>query len=703
MKKCNYILFQGNIEKLSSFSLINRILVKGLRDLGYKVVVFPIDSEMEVDLPGDIPDIYIFHGHPYDYRSSPGRFNTFILNYEYFQIKKEDEILVSRLNNYFDLVLVSTHFVKDILSKNGIKVPIKLLPWGADRKEYNPFGEPKKIPGLKEFNFVYAGTFTERKGVDILVKAYLQEFSAKDNVSLVIKEAMRWKHFEPWIEKVMGYPAMHKSNSPKIIHINEEDKSLSGYFTAADVGVFPFRGEGFGLPILECIASGRPVIVTKGTGPMDYCSPCNARFIRARKRMSKGKLQLEPDVKHLRLLMREAFEKGKMTNKERTLISNSVNNFTWKRTIKTLDSTIKQIQQKSPNLINLPQNINSQPLVAYSYCQRELTNWKKCSLKIDLLLKRNFRNYTSISFKDDLVLDSIDLIIGQSEFCLENFLKSIELNSNVLKILHQVGTVLQERIAISNRERQKCGVNLIYKRPMELWRNKKECDLSDYIILSSSIAKRYFLRVGYPETKIKILPHGIDAHEPHLRNEIDIMKFLFGGTDSFRKGIRLLFEAWDQLKLKKAELICFTDQGILSSKLLLKYLVRNPSIKIKKLVTYRNFVKEYLNIDCQVLPSFEDSFSLAIGEGMGFGKPAIISADTGISDIITHLHDGYIVKTGSVKELKEAILYFYENREKVKEMGEAAYETARKYSWERFGEEFIHLIKSFYGEGVRLN
>src|SRR3972149_7201744 len=381
MKKCNYILFQGNIEKLSSFTLINRILVKGLRDLGYKVVVFPIDSNKKVDLPKEIPDIYIFHGYPYDYRSSLGWFNIFILNYEYFKIKKEDEILVNRLNNYFDLVLVSTHFVKDTLSENGVNVPIKLLPWGVDGKEYNTLANPKKIPDLKKFNFVYAGTFTERKGLDILVKAYLQEFSAKENVSLVIKEAMRWKHFEPWIEKVMGQPAMHKSNSPKIIHINKEDESLSGYFTASDVGVFPFRGEGFGLPIWECIASGRPVIVTKGTGPMDYCSPENARFIKAKKKMSGGKLQLEPDVKHLRLLMRKAFERGKMRDEERVAVSKSVGKFTWERTIDALDSIIQQIPQKTSSLKNKSGKIHSHPIVAYTYYQKGVTSWKKYSLK----------------------------------------------------------------------------------------------------------------------------------------------------------------------------------------------------------------------------------------------------------------------------------------------------------------------------------
>jgi len=82
---------------------------------------------------------------------------------------------------------------------------------------------------------------------------------------------------------------------------------------------------------------------------------------------------------------------------------------------------------------------------------------------------------------------------------------------------------------------------------------------------------------------------------------------------------------------------------------------------------------------------------------MGFGESAIVSADTGISDIITHLHDGYIVKTGSVEGLKEVILYFYENRKKIRGMGEAAYKTATKYSWKCFGQTFIHLIKSLYG------
>ncbi|MCI0482733.1 MAG: glycosyltransferase, partial [Candidatus Dadabacteria bacterium] len=171
----------------------------------------------------------------------------------------------------------------------------------------------------------------------------------------------------------------------------------------------------------------------------------------------------------------------------------------------------------------------------------------------------------------------------------------------------------------------------------------------------------------------------------------------FVGTDSYRKGIRILLEAWDQLKLKRAELICITDD-LLQSRLLLGYLVRNDNIKIKPLMPYRKFLAEYENVDSLILPSFEDVFPFVIGEGMGYGKPAILSADTGTSEILIHKHDGLVVETGSVDSLKEAILYLYDNSANIKFMGEAAYETAVKFSWRRFERSFCDLISKLYGE-----
>ncbi|MFI5322341.1 MAG: glycosyltransferase [Thermodesulfobacteriota bacterium] len=614
----NYILFHGNLEKLSSFSIINRILVGGLKNLGYKVKVVPADKHKRVRLPAEIPDLYIFHGHPYDYVNAPGRSNIFILNYEYFEIKKEDRVLIDRLNNYFDLVLLSTNFVREILTKNGLTTPVEMLPWGVDRTQFNPDVKPVKINGLKGFNFLYTGVFTERKGIDILIKAFINEFSADEDVSLVIKEAMRWKHYEPWIEKVMMLVKKLKS-APKIIHINRADRSISGYFTACDTGVFPFRGEGFGLPILECIASGRKVLVTKGTGPVDFCNDENSFFIKAHKHRSRGKLQLQPDVDHLRRLMREAFNKGRLTARERRRVVSSVSDFTWDRTLDRLKSVIdRELRVLAGNkagerLISDKRFIRIEsPEVCYAFFEKGLTSWRKTSARIDGALRKTFENYHPVSFRTKPVMRKTDVVIGQSGFSLEQFMRAFQHNPGVLKVLYRESGPLENMLGIVNRERRICGVEQRDVPAMELWRNRAELETADHLLLFSDISKKLFMDSGYPEEKIEVLHLGINAHKPVFRKRRKDIRFLFVGTDSYRKGIRILLEAWDQLKLKRAELICITDD-LSQSRLLLGYLVRNDNIKIKPLMPYRKFLAEYENVDSLILPSFEDGFSFVIG------------------------------------------------------------------------------------------
>ncbi len=699
----NYILFQGNLESLSSFSIVNRILVGGLKNLGYRVKEVPTDTRKEVRLPAGIPDLYIFHGHPYDCVNAPGRSNIFILNYEYFEVKKGDRVLIDRLNNYFDLVLVSTGFVRDILIKNGLRTPVEMLPWGVDNEQFNPEVRPVKIRGLKGFNFLYTGVFTERKGIDVLIRAYVEEFGADEDVALVIKEAMRWKHYEPWIEKIMARVKKIKS-PPKIIHINREDRSIAGYFTACDAGVFPFRGEGFGLPIIECIASGRKVLVTRGTGPADFCNDGNALFIKARKHRSRGKVQLNPDVAHLRKLMRETFNKGALTAKERKRVVNSVSDFTWRRTIGLLGAVIERelraLAVKKAKERGLRRKLSTGtefPRVTFAFFEKGVTSWKKTSARIDGALGKAFKNYQSVSFRTRPAAREADIVIGQSGFALEGFVRASGLNPGALKVLYRESGPLENMVRIANRERALCGVEEKYVAPIELWRNRLEIETADRLFLFSEISKRLFRESGLPEEKMEVLRLGINVHKPVFRKSRKNIRFLFVGTDAYRKGVRILFEAWDQLKLKRAELVCISDD-VLQSSLLLGYLVRNDNITIKPLLPYRKFVAEYLDVDCLVLPSFEDVFPFVIGEGMGYGKPAILSADTGTSEILTNKHDGLVAETGSVESLKEAILYVCDNSANIKIMGEAAYETASGYSWKRFERSLCELIARLYAE-----
>jgi glycosyltransferase involved in cell wall biosynthesis len=402
--------------------------------------------------------------------------------------------------------------------------------------------------------------------------------------------------------------------------------------------------------------------------------------------------------------MRETFNKGALTAKERKRVVNSVSDFTWRRTIGLLrtviDRDLSALAVKKTGERSLRRELSTgseSPRVTFAFFEKGVTSWKKTSARIDGALGKAFKNYQSVSFSERPAAREADVVIGQSGFALEGFVRASERNPGALKVLYRESGPLENMLRIANRERALCGVEEKDVAPIELWRNRLEIETADKLILFSEISKRLFWESGLSEEKMEVLRLGINVHEPVFRKRRKNIRFLFVGTDAYRKGVRILFEAWDQLKPKRAELVCISDD-VLQSSLLLGYLVRNDNIRIEPLMPYRKFVAEYMDVDCLVLPSFEDVFPFVIGEGMGYGKPAILSADTGTSEILTNKHDGLVVETGSVESLKEAILYICDNSANIKILGEAAYDTASKYSWKRFERSFCESISRFYDE-----
>src|SRR6185436_18611040 len=131
-------------------------------------------------------------------------------------------------------------------------------------------------------------------------------------------------------------------------------------------------------------------------------------------------------------------------------------------------------------------------------------------------------------------------------------------------------------------------------------------ELADHFIVASSVARGFYLANGFDPARVHVIPFGMHTGPFHFRRHAAKTRFLFLGTDPFRKGVRPLLAAWDRAALRDAELICFTDPEVLQSKALLRYLVRNPNITMRPLSGHRAFVAQYTAVDCQVLPSLED-------------------------------------------------------------------------------------------------
>jgi hypothetical protein len=106
------------------------------------------------------------------------------------------------------------------------------------------------------------------------------------------------------------------------VYIDQElpERELAGLYTACDCLVHPYRGEGFGLPVLEAMACALPVICTGGGSTDDFATdefvhriPASREFLG--NEVSGLKLDhrgwwLSPDPEALCLALRQAVEQA---------------------------------------------------------------------------------------------------------------------------------------------------------------------------------------------------------------------------------------------------------------------------------------------------------------------------------------------------------------------------------------------------------
>jgi glycosyltransferase involved in cell wall biosynthesis len=159
-----------------------------------------------------------------------------------------------------------------------------VIPHGVDVTKYyytrenkNSFRESYSIP-LDAFVYLNIGAATQNKNIKSIIKAFYNLAQLKENVHLVLKgiEGLYscGDRILGYIKELIGEQVIDrkvwKRIKQRFIYIPDtlDYIEMNNLYNACDCYVSPYIAEGFNMPVLEAIACGLPVIVSKG-GPTD--------------------------------------------------------------------------------------------------------------------------------------------------------------------------------------------------------------------------------------------------------------------------------------------------------------------------------------------------------------------------------------------------------------------------------------------------
>lgn len=260
--------FQGRRSGKSAFSLVNAHWSAGLeRDYGLVVGDF--------DPTAESPDFLIHHDFETHFAAFQPPVGSRTIAVRTWDFGPLPTAWAEKINREFDHFWAYSHWIAKQAEAAGVDpARIRVVPLGIDPEVFRPDGVRYPLATARSFRFLFVGGVSARKGTDILLEAYRQAFSAADDVTLVIKDHSGDLFYKG--DKIRGRVADFSSDpmAPHLVHLDQflNLEDLAALYRACDVAVFPYRAEGFCLPILEAMACGTPPIVPDFGACLDFCS-----------------------------------------------------------------------------------------------------------------------------------------------------------------------------------------------------------------------------------------------------------------------------------------------------------------------------------------------------------------------------------------------------------------------------------------------
>jgi len=181
------------------------------------------------------------------------------------------------------LIWVPSQWAKTVLISHGLNGDqIHVVHEGVNPDIYHPYCRSKS-PASNIFRFFMCGKKETRKGFDELLEGFKIAFGSDETTELHLKADYFWggqaqadSKQDELSRQIDGLGL--RNVVPVSGTLSTLDMAL--LYNNYDAMIFPSRAEGWGLPLIEAIACGLPVISTYYSGHSEYLSAIDGQFVR---------------------------------------------------------------------------------------------------------------------------------------------------------------------------------------------------------------------------------------------------------------------------------------------------------------------------------------------------------------------------------------------------------------------------------------
>jgi UDP-glucose:(heptosyl)LPS alpha-1,3-glucosyltransferase len=211
---------------------------------------------------------------------------------------------------------------------------------------------------------------------------------------------------------------------------------------------------------------------------------------------------------------------------------------------------------------------------------------------------------------------------------------------------------------------------------------------------------------GIPLNRIVVIPGGVDtarfhpglrpAHRARVRSEMglseDDLSVLFVASGNFvKRGLLNLFSAVQRRPVSRLKIV------IIGGDRLGPYRDRARALGIAGRLIFLPFAERleelHAGADGLIFPSYYETFGIVPLEAMASGLPVIVTAQCGVSELITDGRDGWVLKHSEDIEGIASALAALEDPALRERMGRAARVTAERYRWDVVAEKTMRVYE----------